>query len=177
MRLPNGYGQICKMAGPRRRPYMVRKTVAYDNKGRAIYHIIGYYATRADALNALAEFNNTEVPTPRITLGKVYRTWYPSHSKQVSKSTAEGYINGLRHLGGLATVPIDQIKYSQLQSVLDRMAAQGLSYASLKKVRSLIHQLYKYAIINEWADKNLASYLHIVKIRLYDLISRLPVAQ
>lgn len=163
MRLPNGYGQICKMSGPRRRPYMVRKTVAYDNKGRAIYHIIGYYATRADALTALAEFNNADIPTPGITLGKVYRSWYPSHSKQVSKSTAEGYVNCLRHLGGLATVPIDQIKYSQLQGVLDRMATQGLSYASLKKVRSLIHQLYKYAIINEWADKNLAAYLHIGK--------------
>ncbi len=163
MRLPNGYGQIAKQSGPRRRPYMVRKAIGIDTKGRQILHIIGYYATYAEALDALAKFNNSSVPMPGITLFNVYKAWYPSHSKQVSQSTADGYSNGLRHLGPLAGLPINKIKYNQLQNVLDTMAAQGLSYASLKKVRSLIHQLYRFAIINEWVDKNLASYLHIGK--------------
>lgn len=163
MRLPNGYGQICKQSGARRRPYMVRKSIGVDNKGRQILHIIGYCATYAEALDMLAKYNNSAVPMPGITLLNVYKAWYPTHSKQVSLSTASSYQNSLKHLGALAGVPIDKIKYNQLQSVLDVMAAKGLSYASLKKVRSLIHQLYVFALINEWIDKNLATYLHIGK--------------
>lgn len=45
MKLPNNYGQICKLSGNRRRPFMVRKTIGYENKGCAIYHIVGYYAS------------------------------------------------------------------------------------------------------------------------------------
>ncbi len=42
MRLPNGYGQVCKLAGNRRRPYMTRKTINYTDTGRALYHVVGY---------------------------------------------------------------------------------------------------------------------------------------
>ncbi|WP_298706564.1 tyrosine-type recombinase/integrase [uncultured Veillonella sp.] len=163
MKLPNNYGQVCKLSGARRRPFMVRKTIGYENNGRAIYHIIGYYPTKADALDALAKFNSQDIPQPSITLGKIYKTWFPTHSKHVSPSTANGYINGLRHLGAIATMPINTIKYRQLQSVIDNMINAGLSYASLKKIRSLINQLYTYALINEWTDKNLATYLTIGK--------------
>lgn len=178
MRLPNGYGQIAKMSGPRRRPYMARKAIGLDNKGRQILHIIGYYATYAEALDALAKFNNSAVPMPGITLLNVYKAWYPSHSKLVSQSTAAGYQNSLKHLGPLVAVPIDKIKFNQLQSVLDNMMSHGLSYASLKKVRSLIHQLYVFALINEWTDKNLATYLHIgknVPVRPHKPFKRLHV--
>lgn len=163
MKLPNNYGQICKLSGQRRRPFMVRKTIGYEANGRAIYHIIGYYSNRADALDALAKFNNTDVPMPTITLSKVYKLWFPTHSKHVSTSTSNSYINSLKHLGAVATLPINAIKYKQLQDVMDNMLNNGLSYASLKKVRSLIHQLYTFAIINEWTDINLAEYLIIGK--------------
>lgn len=178
MRLPNGYGQIAKMSGARRRPYMARKAIGLDNKGRQVLHIIGYYATYAEALDALAKFNNSSVPTPGITLLNVYKAWYPSHSKQVSMSTSSGYQNSLRHLGSLTAVPIDKIKFNQLQAVLDKMSEKKLSYSSLKKVRSLIHQLYVFALINEWVDKNLASYLQIGKntpIRPHKLFKRIHV--
>lgn len=79
MKLPNNYGQICKLSGSRRRPFMVRKTIGYENSGRAIYHIIGYYPTKADALDALAKFNNADIPTPSITLSKIYKSWFPTH--------------------------------------------------------------------------------------------------
>ncbi|WP_251455309.1 tyrosine-type recombinase/integrase [Veillonella intestinalis] len=164
MKLPNNYGQICKLSGQRRRPYMVRKTIGYENNGRAIYHIIGYYKTKTDALTALAQFNqSTDIPTPTITLAKIYKIWFASHSKQVSQSTANSYVNSLKHIGALATIPIKKIKHQDLQNILDNMSSNGLSYASLKKVRSLIHQLYKFAIINEWTDRNLGAYLVIGK--------------
>ena len=81
MRLPNGYGQVCKLAGNRRRPYMARKTINYTDTGRALYHVVGYYATRADALTALAVFNQSPAPVPCVTLANVYKSWYPAHVK------------------------------------------------------------------------------------------------
>lgn len=108
MKLPNNYGQICKLSGNRRRPFMVRKTIGYENKGRAIYHIVGYYANRADALDALAKFNNTDIPTPTITLSKVFKLWFPTHSKHVSTTAiSEQFnfaINFNRPLACLATL-------------------------------------------------------------------------
>lgn len=163
MRLPNGYGQVCKLAGNRRRPYMARKTINYTDTGRALYHVVGYYATRADALTALAVFNQSPAPVPCVTLANVYKSWYPAHVKGVSQSTANSYANSLKHLSGVAAMPIGAIKHHHLQAVLDNMADKGLSYASLKKVRSLLHQLYVYADINDLVDKNIAEHLSIGK--------------
>lgn len=49
MKLPNNYGSISRLGGNRRRPFMIRKGTK----------IIGYHATKADALQALADYNNT----------------------------------------------------------------------------------------------------------------------
>ena len=53
MRMPNGYGSVYKLSGKRRRPYIVRKTVGWDENGRQIYAIIGYTATRDEGLKLL----------------------------------------------------------------------------------------------------------------------------
>lgn len=48
MKLQNNYGSISRLGGNRRRPFMIRKGTK----------IIGYHATKADALQALADYNN-----------------------------------------------------------------------------------------------------------------------
>lgn len=163
MRLPNGYGSVIKLSGNRRRPYLARKTVGYDKNKRQIYHIIGYFSTKDEALTALASYNQQDKPEPSITLAKVYQLWYPIHARQVSKSTAESYRNSYNHLSAIISMPIHKIKYRHLQSALDAMKEKGLSYASLKKVRSLINQLFAHAIINEWTDKAYGQYLKMGK--------------
>ena len=57
MKLPNGYGSIQKLSGNRRKPYIVRKTVGYDENGVQIRKIVGYFETRTKALQELALFN------------------------------------------------------------------------------------------------------------------------
>lgn len=163
MRLPNGYGSVFKLSGKRRKPFIARKTIGYDENKRQIYQNIGYFATKEDALNALAAFNQQDIPEPSITLAKVFRLWYPVHCKQVSKSTAESYKNSYNHLESVLAMPITSIKYRHLQAVIDKMKEKGLSYASLKKVRTLINQLFSHAIINEWADKSYGQYLKMGK--------------
>lgn len=163
MRLPNGYGSVIKLSGNRRRPYIARKTVGYDKNGRQIYHIIGYFATKDDAITALSNYNQQDIPEPSITLAKVFQAWYPIHSKQVAESTAESYKNSYRHLEQVISMPITKIKYRHLQAVIDKMRKNNLSYASMKKVRSLINQLFAYAIINEWCERDFGKYLEMGK--------------
>ncbi|OBX04201.1 site-specific tyrosine recombinase XerC [Gallibacterium salpingitidis] len=163
MRLPNGYGSVVKLSGSRRKPYVARKTVGYNEKKKQIYNVIGYYATRDEALTALANYNQQDKPEPSVTLAKVYQLWYPIHTKQVSIATASSYQNSYNHLATISAMPINKIKYRHLQTVLDTMREKGLSYASLKKVRSLINQLFSYAIINEWVDKSYGQYLQMGK--------------
>ncbi|WKS98289.1 hypothetical protein [Gallibacterium anatis] len=54
MRLPNGYGSVFKLSGKRRKPFIARKTIGYNENKRQIYHNIGYFATKEDALKALS---------------------------------------------------------------------------------------------------------------------------
>ena len=60
MKLPNGYGSVTKLTGNRRKPYMARicKGDVYDGKLQDFKPkriVLGYYATKKDALKALAE--------------------------------------------------------------------------------------------------------------------------
>ena len=50
MRLPNGFGTIYKLPGKRRRPWIARVTVGYDDNGKQLYEVVGYYEKRELAL-------------------------------------------------------------------------------------------------------------------------------
>lgn len=62
MKLPNGFGSVYKLSGNRRKPYVAKKTKGWNinpdtGKAKQLYITVGYYATRKEALTALAEFN------------------------------------------------------------------------------------------------------------------------
>ena len=56
---------------------------------------------------------------------------------------------------------MSDITYLQLQSIIDDMLSTGLSYSSCKKVRTLISQLFDYAIINGWCSTNYAKFINL----------------
>lgn len=62
MKQPNGYGSVHKLSGKRRKPWRVRKTNGWqmNEDGTKLvqqYITIGYYETRQEALQALADYN------------------------------------------------------------------------------------------------------------------------
>lgn len=163
MKLPNGYDSVSKLSGNRRRPYIVRKTIGYKNNGHPVYAVIGYASTRQEGLQLLAESNQNVAPKSGITLYKIFNIWLPIHSKSLSKSAIFSYYNSYAHIQSIANIPIQEIKYRHLQSVIDEMIKRGLSYSSCKKVRTLINQLYKFAIMNEFVDKQYGEFLQLGK--------------
>ena len=73
MRNPNGYGTVAKLSGNRRRPFIVKKVIGWNNKGHPIYDIVGYTETREAGNLLLAEYNRDpwDVDRAKITLQQV----------------------------------------------------------------------------------------------------------
>ena len=133
---------IQKVKGACKRPYVV-------------YSVVGYYATYDEAVDALQQIRQSP------TLTNVYEMWLPSHAKSVSTNTLNNYGSAFAHLVSIHNIAMSDISYLQLQSIIDDMLVSGLSYSSCKKVRTLISQLFDYAIINGWCTTNYAKFLNL----------------
>ena len=133
---------IQKVKGACKRPYVV-------------YSVVGYYATYDEAVDALQQIRQSP------TLTNVYEMWLLSHAKSVSTNTLNNYGSAFAHLVTIHDVTMNDITYLQLQSIIDHMLNTGLSYSSCKKVRTLISQLFDYAIINGWCTTNYAKFLNL----------------
>ena len=158
MKLPNNYGSISKLSGNRRRPYIVRKSIGVKQ------YVVGYYESYEIALQALADYNRqkaTETPITAPTLATLYAQWLPQHAENISISAVNGYKNAYRDLYSIAGVPLSRLKFDDFQAVINDMA--GLSYASKKKVRSLINQLFKFALKKELVSRNYGELLTLGK--------------
>ena len=133
---------IQKVKGACKRPYVV-------------YSVVGYYATYDEAVDALQQIRQSP------TLTNVYEMWLPSHAKNVSTNTLNNYGSAFAHLVSIHNIAMSNITYLQLQTIIDHMLSTGLSYSSCKKVRTLISQLFDYAIVNSWCSTNYAKFLSL----------------
>lgn len=163
MRKPNGYGSIKKLSGRRRRPFVFVVSVAGRQKP------VEYFTTQIEAEIFQADYNklhfHRSLPAHQITLEELYYRWLPAHTSNASpsQSTLDSYANSFKHLTSLYYEPFQDLKYVDYQKILDSMRKSGLSYSSLKKVRSLISLLEKYAVKIELINKCYAPLLSIGK--------------
>lgn len=134
---------------------LIQKLKHATKRPYVVYSVIGYYSTYDEALDALNQFRTS------LTLQQVYDMWLPSHAKSVSANTLNNYGSAFAHLVTIHNVAMQDITYLQLQSIIDHMLNTGLSYSSCKKVRTLISQLFNYAIINGWCPTNYATFLNL----------------
>jgi len=122
MRLPSGYGGVVKLSGRRRKPFQVRLTKGFDDDGKQIYMYLGYYATKNEALIALAEFNSSpyDITTEKITFSEVFKKWSNEHFKKVSQSAIENYSNAYRkYCKSLYRMRFKDIRLTHLQGAVD----------------------------------------------------------
>lgn len=165
MRNPNGYGCIKKLSGRRRRPFVF----VVSDHGRQ--KPIEYFTSLVDAQIYQADYNRAHghrsLPGHKITFAELYHRWLPRHidDTQPSQSAVDSYRNAYQHLSTLHGMSIEDLRYADYQRVIDDMRRHGLSYSSVKKVRSLISLLLKYADKIELATTNYAPLLSIGRNR------------
>lgn len=96
-----------------------------------------------------------------ITLRQLFNEWLPIHSQSISKNAVKSYHIAFKHISNIADMPITDIHFQHLQNVINSMNVKGLSYSSCKKVRTLLNQLFNYAIIKDYPLINYAQYLNL----------------
>lgn len=166
MKLPNGYGGVVKLSGKRRNPYCARKTTGWetteDGKIKQLYMPIGYYPTREKALQGLALYNENpyDIKADTITFKEVYEKWSTKRYTEIAHDNANGYRSAYKSCASLYDLRFKEIRVTHLQDVID---SSGKNYPSLLKLRSLLNQLYEFAMKNDITEKDYSQYVDIGK--------------
>ncbi len=189
MKNPNGFGSVYKLSGKRRRPFLARKTIGWDENGKQIYETIGYYEKRSEALVALAEYNENpfNLDSSSVTFADLYDKWSEEKFDTVSKSAINGYKASFATCGQLHDIRFVDIKTRHMQEVIKTC---GKGYSTLRKIKVLFNQLFKYAMENDIVCKDYSDYVDIGKNtekstrkpftaseidRLWDVVDKIPL--
>lgn len=163
MKKPNGYGTIKKLSGNRRRPYMFM--VTKNGKQTPVAYFETMMAAEIYQADYAKEHYAYTLPAHKMTFEELFYRWLPLYVQETepAPSTVLNYYNSFHHCQSLYDKPVSDIRYRDCQAVLDKMKRNRLSYSSLKKVRSLLSLLLKYAMECDMIGKNYAILLRIGK--------------
>lgn len=157
MRNPNGYGSISKLSGNRRKPWIVRITTGYSFdettlSAKQIRQTLGYYATRKEALQALARYNDN--PFNMDVMKVTFRQCYEEAKQEFSEARAHNYRSAFRYLDPIADLPIRSIKAAQMQKCID-----ACQTTQQREIKTVCHKVFAYALRNEIVDRDPSCYL------------------
>jgi len=158
MKMPNSYGSVVKLSGSRRHPWAVRVTTGFTvdpvlGTARQLRQYLGYYATRAEAMQALADYNKD--PYALDGLRTTFRECYEEASKDFSAARAHNYRSGARYLEPIMDLPIRSIKATQMQACIDACRT-----TQQREIKTVCRKVYAYAMRAELVDRDPSLYLH-----------------
>lgn len=160
MKLPNGYGSITKLSGNRRRPYMVRITTGFTDEGKQIMNVIGYYATKKEALAALADHNeNPYSAIPKdITFEKVFEKYCKEKYYNKDKDLPAHIKAAYAWCAPVHDMKFADVKFSAIQNIVD---ACDRSRATKKNIKILYNKLSNYCVANGVITQNYAAFIEL----------------
>ena len=157
MRNPKGFGSVSKLSGQRRRPWIARVTTGTEtdfeqHKSQQLRQTVGYYATKKEALKALAKF--TENPFNLESSKVTFRQCYEGAKEDFSEARAHNYRSAFRYLEPIADLPIRSIKAAQMQRCID-----SCHTTQQREIKTVCHKTYEFALKQEYIDRNPSLYL------------------
>ncbi|MFV0518401.1 MAG: tyrosine-type recombinase/integrase [Aminipila sp.] len=167
MKLPNGFGTVYKLSGKRRKPWIVRKTISWDlneetGKLKQNYATLGYYETRAKALEALSLYNSSpyDIDTAKITFAEIYKQMTSAkYFQNLSDSSKKSYNITYKASEELHKLSFKDIRKPHMQKIIDAIDKGG--YATRKKYKVTYSAMYKLALEMDVVNKNYAKFLDI----------------
>ena len=176
MKLPTSYGSVYKLSGNRRKPYVARKTTGWKDNGQPIYQYIGYYEKRAEALEALLNYNKDpyDLQNDKMTFADLYEKWSSVHFENISQSNINGMKASYKLCADIKDINIHDIKLSHLQAVVDN---SGKNKPTLRKLKVLFGLMYDYAVKNEILKpekRDMITYVDISKAGNPNALDRKP---
>lgn len=153
-RFPNGFGSISYLSGNRRRPYWVKKTVGFTEKGYPKYLTIGYFETFEDAFVALCEYNHEPYNIDKQLFIDVSDKWYEEFAGNQADITLTNYRLSCKKCAPLHEKLIREITADELQELVSKQSA-----GTQAEVIKYLHQVFKYAMRKEFIKKDPSVYL------------------
>ena len=158
MKLPNSYGSITKYSGKRRKPWVVRLTSGFEydpaiHKRRQIQKILGCYATREEAIRALADYNDNPYDLNYMTT--TFADCYEIVKKDFSEGRKHNYYAAYKYLEPIKDLPIRSIKAPAMQKCID-----ACSTTQQREIVTVCHKVFAYALKMEIIDRDPSQYLH-----------------
>lgn len=149
----NGQGSVYKMKNGK---WCAERTIGYDVNGLRKTKKKSGFHTKKEAL-AFLESEKNEKIYERITVEKVYKMILPE-IEALSKSKQTAYGIAYRRILPLRYRIISEIRLPEMQRVLDDVP--GPFYPK-RDVKALLRKIFRYALINEWCEKDYAQYLKL----------------
>lgn len=168
MRRPNKYGSIYKMPGKRRKPWRVVLTVGWEQRPDGIYtqkrQTLGYYATRAEAVEALAAYHVTPYDISTVpTFAEIYQLWEDEHFKTIAESRRAGYRSAYKKCAALYNRPFRDIKTRDFESVCQQIIDSGLGAGSVQIVIDMFHGMGAYALRKDIVPRDVTTAISVAK--------------
>lgn len=150
MKLPNSYGNVVKLSGKRRKPYGARVTTGWKD-GKQVRKYIGYYSTKRDALDALAEYNRNpyDLDARTITFAETWEHWSKLNWDKGTKNTQSAWRTGYKHCEPIRDMRIGDIKLAHLERLME-----GKGSSTQSQIKTVCVKVFKYALKHEWVRKN-----------------------
>lgn len=160
MRNPNGYGNISKLSGKRRRPFRVRVTTGWADDGRQLYKPIGYFKTRPEAMLALAEYHKNPLllEASTVLFSEIFSKWSEEKYAKTSHSNVNGYNAAYKLSHSLYDMVFIDIRKVHMQAVIDNC---NKGHGTRRKIKVLFNQLYKYALENDIVTKDYSAFVDV----------------
>lgn len=145
MKNPNGYGSVTKLSGNRRKPFWVKKTAGFNEKGHPIYKTIGYTATREEGLMLLADYNKDpwDIDQAGMTLKELFELYCEKKLPKMSTSSQNSARFSYKYLSEIETMKYKEIKSAHMQDIIDNC---GKGYSTQGAIKTLWTNLDKFAM-------------------------------
>lgn len=161
-KLPNGYGTIYKLPGKRSKPFRAVKTDKWvldgiTGRSKQIRSTIGYYATREEAMIALADYNENpyDIKADSITFSEVYEKWSENYFPTLSNASSIRTVKAAyAYCNGLYNMRMKDIRVSHLEGTI---LNANVGDSTKSRMKSLFNMLYKYSIAHDIVEKDYAS--------------------
>lgn len=164
MKNPNGYGSVFRLSGNRRRPWAVRITTGWSDKGKQQYAYLGYYESRRKAMMALAEYNNNpfDLSRGKLTFKEIYdrlvKEKWPDGPSDTQRSNFLGYQSSFNWAEQIHDKKFVDLRKRHLQKVIDDCER---SYGTKRKIRVLFSEMYRHAMQHDLVTRDYSQFVDI----------------
>ncbi|MFR1675717.1 site-specific integrase [uncultured Fusobacterium sp.] len=160
MKNENGAGNIYKLKGKRRKPWVIRITTGYTVDGKQVRKVVGTYETKRIAQEALFEYLKNPRLYSKTTFKDVRELWWNTYIIDKSHRTIETNKFRMKFFESLDNREIAEIKLFELQNLFDNM---NRSWSFKISCKSILNMIFDYALKNDFISSNKISFVEVGK--------------